>query len=200
MRTTMLILMAAAALASAAASPAAAEHLVIDPGGGSRIVFTSKAPLESFDGHTDQVGGWLEFDPDDLGGPLEFEVAVDLASFDTGNRKRNGHMRDNHLETGTYPQAWFRGGTVLETTAAALAPGATVTVQMSGELDLHGVVQPVVCAADLARAANGTLTVEAAFEVKLSDHAIERPKFLVMKLADEQQVKVTLVLRPETGP
>lgn len=199
MRMTTLILLATAVLVATAASPSAAERMVIDPGGGSRIVFTSKAPLESFDGHTDQVGGWLEFDPADLGGALEFEIAVDLASFDTGNRKRNGHMRDNHLETGTYPQAWFRGGTVLETTAAALAPGATATVQMSGELDLHGVVQPVACTADLARAADGSLTVEAAFEVKLSDHSIERPKFLVMKLADEQQVKVTLVLRPEAG-
>ena len=68
------------------------------------------------------------------------------------------------------------------------------------ELDLHGVVQPLACEARLTRTTDGRLTVETAFAVKLSDHAIDRPKFLVMKLADEQQVKVTLVLRPEARP
>ena len=200
MKTATTILLAAAALVLAAATAAAAERWVVAPGDGTRIVFTSKAPLESFDGQTGQVSGWLEFDPQDLLAQPAFEIAVDLASFDTGNRKRNGHMRDNHLETGTYPRAWLRGGTVVETTAAALAPGGTATVRLACELDLHGVVKPLVCEARLARAADGTVTVEAAFEVKLSDHAIDRPRFLVLKLADEQQVKVALELRPETGP
>ncbi len=199
MKTATMILLVTAVLGLGAATVGAAERWVVAPGDGSRIVFTSKAPLESFDGHTGQVSGSLEFDPQDLRAPLTFEIAVDLASFDTGNRKRNGHMRDNHLETGTYPRAWFRGGRVLETSAATLAPGGTATVRLGGELDLHGVVQPLVCEARLDRAADGTVTVEAGFVIRLGDHAIDRPKFLVMKLADEQQVKVSLVLRPEAG-
>ncbi|MBK8164954.1 MAG: YceI family protein [bacterium] len=199
MRTTTRILLALV-LVLAALPATAAERFTVDPAGGSRIVFTSKAPLESFDGHTAAVSGWLEFDPADLRIPPRFEIAVDLASFDTGLRKRNEHMRENHFETATYPQAWFRGGRLDGATVAGLAPGASAVVQLGGELDLHGVVQPLACEARLTRATDGRLTVEAAFAVKLSDHAIDRPKFLVMKLADEQQVKVTLVLRPEAQP
>jgi polyisoprenoid-binding protein YceI len=199
LKTTTMILLTAV-LVLAVAPVAATERFAVDPDGGSRVVFTSKAPLESFDGHTGQVRGWLEFDPTDLQSPPRFEIAVDLASFDTGNRKRNGHMRDNHFETGTYPLAWLRGGGVNGASVAALAPGATAVVQLVGELDLHGVVQPLDCEVRLTRSADGRLTVESAFVVKLSDHAIDRPRFLVMKLADEQQVKVTLVMRPEVGP
>ncbi len=197
MRATSILVLA---LLLAAAPAALGARYTVDAGGGSEIVFTSKAPLESFDGRTRQVSGWLEFDPADLRGPLEFAVAVDLASFDTGNRKRNGHMRDNHLETDTYPQAWFRGGTVLEAEPPALAVGGTALVRLRGELDLHGVVRPVECPAALSRAADGTLRIEAAFAVKLSDHAIDRPQFLVLKLNDEQQVAVTLTARPEATP
>lgn len=199
MGTTTRILLALA-LVLAAVPATAAERFIVDPDGGSHIVFTSKAPLESFDGHTEAVSGWLEFDPADLRIPPRFEIAVDLASFDTGLRKRNEHMRENHFETATYPQAWFRGGSLDGASVAGLAPGASAVVQLGGELDLHGVVQPLACEARLARAADGRLTVEAVFAVKLSDHAIDRPRFLVMKLADEQQVKAILVLRPEAQP
>jgi polyisoprenoid-binding protein YceI len=200
MRRGDLIMPAVLVLLAAAAAGARAERCTVAPGQGSQIVFTSKAPLESFDGRTDQVSGHVEFDPADLTGELVFAIAVDLASFDTGNRKRNGHMRDNHLETGTYPQAWVRGGEVLAATPAALPKGGTATVRLRAELDLHGVVQPLLCEARLQRAADGAVTIAASFPVSLEAHGIQRPQFLVLKLADEQQVKVTLVARPEAAP
>jgi hypothetical protein len=43
---------------------------------------------------------------------------------------------------------------------------------------------------------DGSVMVTAGFVVKLSDHDIERPRFLVMKLADEQKVTVELTARP----
>jgi hypothetical protein len=72
-----------------------------------------------------------------------------------------------------------------------------VDLTVRGTFDLHGVSQPRDVAAEVTLEADGSLTVRAHFAVSLEDHEIKRPKFLVMKLADEQQVKVSLRAHPE---
>jgi polyisoprenoid-binding protein YceI len=186
------IVFLAAALAAVAA-PAATWRI----GQGSEVVFTSKAPMESFDGRTGHVGGHVRFDPGALVGPLDLRVEVDLASLDTGIGKRNEHMRERHLQTGIYPLAVFTGRAVTKAATAALAPGQPVAVTVEGTLDLHGVARPLTVEATVTLGPDGALRVDTAFPVKLSDHAIDRPQFLVMKLADEQQVRVQLVAAPE---
>ena len=176
----------------ALAVPAAAEVVRYEIGEGSKIVFESKAPLDSFEGRTNAVRGWFEADLEALGDSITVVVTVDLASFDTGIGKRNQHMRDNHLETDRFPEARFVGGAV---EAVRIVEGASV-VNLRGELDLHGVVLPVVYEVALRTSGDGSVMVTAGFVVKLSDHDIERPRFLVMKLADEQKVTVELTARP----
>jgi polyisoprenoid-binding protein YceI len=197
-RAARLAVLAAVLAAGTAFAGTATYHVV--PGDGTEVVFESKAPLESFEGRTAGVSGWCRFDPDDLAAGVELEIAVDLASFDTGLGKRNQHMRENHLETDRFPQAFFRGGTVNPTGAsAALAAGETSTVVLNGSLDLHGVKREAAVEVSLSRDAADGLAVAAEFIVKLSDHEIERPKFLVMKLADEQKVRVRLSLEKEAN-
>jgi polyisoprenoid-binding protein YceI len=164
---------------------------------GSEVVFTSKAPMESFDGRTDQVTGHLTCDPANLRQPVDLRMVVDLASLDTGIGLRNDHMRKNHLETDTYPEAVFTGGTVADCSAQTLAPGAPVDLTLVGTFDLHGVAREMTIPATVTMSEAGDLTVTASFQVKLSDHEIKRPKFLVMKLADEQAVTIDLALRRE---
>lgn len=192
-RTITLALTLAACWAPATVQ---AAHFEITADGESEIVFVSKAPMETFKGHTKLLTGWLDVDLDNLAGPVTLEVEVDLASFDTGKKKRNKHMRENHLETEKYPRAWFRAGTVLSSSAANLAAGQEATLIVQGTLDLHGVKKDMDCALTVGLAADGSMTVTGSFPVLLSDYAIERPKFLVMKLADEQHVEINLVARP----
>jgi len=167
---------------------------------GSEVVFTSKAPMESFDGRTSNITGHLACNPEDLAHSIDLNMVVDMASLDTGIGLRNNHMRDNHLETDTYPTAVFTGGTIVGGDASDLRPGATTHLEVQGVFDLHGVARDLVVPADVTMATDGSLTVSARFMVKLSDHEIKRPKFLVMKLADEQAVKVTLNLQREASP
>lgn len=182
-----------AVLAMAAVPTAWADTWTVADG--STVVFTSKAPMESFDGKTDKISGSITVDADDLSGELAMRMVVDLASLDTGIGLRNTHMRENHLETEDFPEAIFTGHSIIQTSAPHLAPGQSVELMVRGLFDLHGVQREMDIPATVTLAADGSLTVEAAFEVKLSDHAIKRPKFLVMKLADEQQVKVSLKTR-----
>jgi polyisoprenoid-binding protein YceI len=178
------------------ARPVAAEvtRWEIVPGDGSRVEFESKAPLESFTGRTKQVSGGCAFDTDRLVGEVTLEVKVEMASFDTGLGKRNQHMRDKHLETDRFPRSWLRGGTIKASSAARLPVGGAVSVEFVGELELHGVRRPVVCTIKLLRPTADALAATAEFPVKLADYGIKRPQVLMMKLADEQHVRVDLVL------
>ncbi len=166
-------------------------------GPGSEVVFVSRAPMETFEGQTDQVRGRVACDPQRLLAGCDLRLVVDLASLDTGIGLRNRHMRDRHLETDTYPEAVFTATEVLAASAPALMPGVPVEVTVRGELDLHGVVQPREIVATVTRTSGGGLEVVAGFPVKLSDHEIDRPGFLMMKLADEQEVRVELACQPE---
>jgi len=195
-RTAALVAAPALLLALLGAATARAADFVLAPNAGSTVGFESKAPLESFRGETRAVGGRIRADLDHLAGDAEVTVDVDLAALDTGIGLRNRHMRENHLETDRFPQAVFRGARILEARPAALAPGGACEVVVAGELDLHGVVRPLTCRAALSLSRDGVLTITADFPVRLSDHAIPRPGFLSMKLADEQRVSLRLEARP----
>lgn len=175
-----------------------AEHFVVVPGAETRIVFDSRAPMEKFQGKTGAVSGWLDADLDDLSSPVKLAITVDLASFDTGMSKRNKHMRENHFETEKFPTATFSGGQITQSTAPALAVGATVELALTGILDLHGVRHETACAVTLTRPTADSVQVTARFEVLLPDHRIKRPKFLVMKLAEDQQVTARILLQKES--
>ena len=175
---------------------AQAARYEIVTGKQSEIVFKSKAPLEKFQGKTRQLTGFFEADLDDLRGPVSLEVEVDLASFDTGKKKRNRHMCENHLETEKFPKAWFRAGEILQADKPSLASGESATLVLNGTLDLHGVKKPHDVTLQLTCRPDGSVLIRCEFKILLSDHEIDRPKFLVMKLADEQQVEIELLAKP----
>jgi len=182
-----------------AVAPAAAATYVVRPGGDTRVVFTSKAPTETFDGRTNRMEGRLDLDPGAVGDSVTVHLEVDLASLDTGSKMRNRHMRENHLETSKYPKAVFDGAAVLSPAGATLEPGRSVTFEAEGTFTVHGVSRRLRCTAEVTRqdaARGGGLAFTAAFPITLGDYDIKRPEFLFMKLAETQQVKVSAVATP----
>jgi polyisoprenoid-binding protein YceI len=186
---------AAAALAIGGPAPAATWRIVAEAEG-NLVRFESEATLESFEGKTANSWGRVTLDPTELGSHLEIEVEVDLRSLDTGIELRNRHMRENHLETDRFPTARFEGAEIVEGAGSSLAPGATRAILVEGKLDLHGVARTVRIPLELTH--DGTnLRIVSRFPVALSDHGIARPKFLVLRLGDVQQVTVDVTAVPE---
>lgn len=198
-----------AGLGLACASPAgpptadaAAELFEIAPGGKSQLVrFDSKAPAESFGGTTHTVRGTVRVDPTAIGDSLDVWVEVDLASLDTGIGMRNQHMRENHLHTDRFPVATFRGGKVTKLSKPSLAPGETATFDIAGTFDLHGVARAITVPVEMTLEAGepAALHVVTRFKVKLSDHQIPRPQFLVMKLDEVQAITFDVRAQPRTS-
>lgn len=173
-----------------------AARYTIDPDAkGNRVTFLSKAPLESFEGTTSHVSGYVVVDPTHVTGKVSLHFEVDLESLDTGKSKRNKHMRERHLETDTYPTATFSGATIVEGSAAKLVAGTLTTFDLEGDFEIHGVVRRMIVHAEVTLSTDGgheALHIVARFDVALSDYDISRPRFLFMKLNDIQKVTVEL--------
>ena len=189
--TLTLVLLLAPGLG---AGPARAAQFAIRPGGGSKVEFLSKATMESFKGKTDKVEGRIDLDPAAASESVTVHVEVDLASLDTGIRKRNQDMRENHLETAKYPKAVFDGATILAPGDARLEAGKKVRLTIEGTFAIHGVSRRLRTPVDVVfepKGSGGSIRFETAFPVSLADYNISRPQFLFLKLADVQQVTVT---------
>ena len=173
----------------------AVRYEIGDDASGNRVTFLSKAPLETFEGKTSQISGYVVLDPTHVAGKVTLHFEVDLASLDTGKSKRNAHMRERHLETDTYPTATFDGATVIEGSAPALVAGTPITFEVEGDFEIHGVKRRTLVHAEVTLSTDGereALNIVARFDVALSEHEISRPKFLFMKLNDIQKVTVEL--------
>lgn len=186
--------LALAVLALLPAAGARAAVFTVKPGKDCKVVFTSKAPTETFQGKTDRMAGTLTLNPSAVGDSITVHLEVDLASLDTGKKMRNEHMREEHLETDKYPKAVFDGAAVLSPAGAKLEPGKTTPFQIEGTFALHGVSRRLRCPAEATftpGAQGGRIAFRATFSVALPDYQIKRPEFLFLKLAEVQEVEVS---------
>lgn len=179
------------ALLLAFGTPAAAATFAVHPGGDTKVVFTSKAPTETFEGKTNRMDGTLQLDPATVGDSVTVHLEVDLASLDTGSKLRNAHMRERHLETDKFPKAVFDGAAVVGGAGAKLEPGKPAAFQCEGTFSIHGVSRRLRCEAQATLLAPGKLAFVATFPITLSDYDIKRPEMLFLKLAETQQVRVS---------
>ena len=181
-----------------------AQEFQVDQSRDRLVRFTSRASIEEFDGVTDRIDGYVLLDgatlgPATGGDDTEFHLEVDLASLDTGIGLRNRHMRDNYLEVAKFPYATFSGHIVrTEETASG-----DYRVTAVGGFTVHGVERPreLTCRVTPMSAA---YHVVCAFEVLLTDHQIEIPKVMFLKLANEIRLEldftVAAAARAGDGP
>lgn len=193
MRTLKLAMLVLPALLALAPREAPGAEYLVKPGGQTKVVFVSTAPMEKFEGKTSKMEGRIAVDPAKLGDSVTVHLEVDMASLDTGLAKRNQHMRENHLETAKYPKAIFDGATVSHAPGIALASGQPTGFDAEGTFTLHGVSRRILVHIDATYRpgqGGGTIEFHTEFPVTLGDYKISRPEFLFMKLAETQDVRV----------
>lgn len=184
----------AAALVMSGAAAGSAQELQVDQSRDRSVRFISRASIEEFDGVTDRIDGYVllggaSLGPDTGGDDTEFHFEVDLASLDTGIGLRNRHMRDNYLEVGKFPYAIF-SGRILDTQET---PSGDYRVTASGAFTVHGIARPreLTCRVTPMGAA---YRVVCGFEVLLTDHEIEIPKVMFLKLANEIRLELDFTI------
>lgn len=193
-RTFLAPLLTASVLVVGLATPSGAARFDLEPGSTTDTVyFRSTASLEFIEGKSTAIDGGFEFDPDSPDTPVAGLLRVDLRTLKTGIGLRDEHMRDRHLETDTYPYAFFEltriDGIAFPLVQRTLLPGTA-----QGWFYIHGVKRQIDADIEcrFGRGEGGTMSldVRATFVINLEDYKIKRPKALFLKLAETIEVEV----------
>jgi polyisoprenoid-binding protein YceI len=119
-------------------SPLRADEFTVDPSHTSVIFGISHLGYSFTYGRFNKVSGEFTLDPAKPDA-ASFTLAIDAASIDTNDAKRDDHLRGpDFLNTGEFPVISFKSNKV----AVEKKDDATIYV-VSGELTMHGVTKPV---------------------------------------------------------
>lgn len=194
-----LLLMAGLAIAG----PAASQEYVVDLEAPREVKFISQTTLEGFEGVTDRIDGYVYLGEGTTSADLapgarltgsSLYLEVDLASIDTGIGLRNRHMREEYLETDDFPFATFEGVIA----AVGEHPDGGLRITSPGTFSAHGIGQTRTIDCQVQASGDG-YRVGCAFMVSLSDHQIEVPRVMFLKLAEEVRVEIDFSLKPASG-
>jgi len=195
-------LLAAALLISAAplfAEGPAARTFALTEDGKNYATFESEATLETIKGTTTKVSGTVVADPSNPSA-ASATINVELSGLDTGISMRNEHLRGpKFLDAEKFPTATFKTTSV--TAPKSIAPNQPTEITMTGDFTLHGVTKRITVPARVVFIPENELTKSSRgpgdwihgsvnFALKLTDYSITVPEKLMMKVANEVNVKV----------
>lgn len=175
-----------AALALSAAAPDA-HTLSVDPAA-STIRFHVSHKLHPIDARSSAIEGKAVIAAD---GRVIAMVRVPVATFDSGDANRDANVRET-VEASRFPHVVLKGVTSL---TVPVAHGKPVSASLKGELDFHGVKQPIEVPLSVEFAPDGSAHAVAKLKVSLDAHRVQRPSLLFIKVDDECVVDVDLTLR-----
>jgi polyisoprenoid-binding protein YceI len=130
---------------------------------------------------------------DDEGNPLKCSnFAVDLRTLETDESRRDNFLRENTLESETYPFATFVLASV-EGLDGPIEDGETVTAQLVGDLSIHGVTKSTTWEAEITRDGE-ILTGTASHTFLIADYDMEKPIVgPVVSIEDEIELRIDIV-------
>jgi polyisoprenoid-binding protein YceI len=154
------------------------------------VRFISDAPLEDFEGVTENIDGYLYWEGEDTLGTNEIYFEVDLNTVDTGIGLRNRHMRENYLHTDEYPKTYFKG----KLTKISSMQNDMQKVIANGVMFIHGIEQKKSVEAQLIPQEQGYKIITK-FIVALPDYDIEVPQLMFMKINEDIQLELEFYLK-----
>ncbi len=145
--------------------------------------FKSETEWETIEGIAEGFSGKVNLST------KEILVTMSVSTWATPNRLQTSHMHDNYLETDKFPEAKFEGK------INQLEPN-TGKVNVSGKLTLHGITKEYKDIVGLwKQIEKGKSQYDTEFSILLSDHKIEIPSLVIIKLNNEIKLKVRLYLK-----
>lgn len=150
------------------------------------VVFVSDAKIETFEGKTSKIDGYLNLKDNTNLYEAELYFEVDLNSVDTGIGLRNRHMREEYLHTDKFQFATFTG----KINEVKKINDNIFDVKVSGEMNIHGVTRKSTISGKIEFQSNGELNITSNFSVKLPDYKIEVPKMMFLKISED--IKLSL--------
>jgi polyisoprenoid-binding protein YceI len=136
-------------------------------------------------GRTDRITGSITIEGSgDTTSVTAGSLSVDTTSISSDKSMRDNRLRNEGLQTDSFPTATFSLTAPVAIPAAALA-GTASDVTLTGDLTLHGVTKAVSIPAK-AQLVNGVISVAGSLGFPLSDYSITAPNIggFIVSIAD----------------
>jgi polyisoprenoid-binding protein YceI len=164
-RTLLASLVTATLLAMLAPAARAADNYQIDPVHSVIIFRIGHMNVGVFYGRFNNPTGTFAFDEQD---PTKsnFQAQVKAADFDSGNEKRDQHVRGpDFLSAKEFPTVTFK--------STSVKPAGSNRYEVAGELTMHGVTKPVKTTLEKIGSDGKRIGFEGTMDVKRSDFGIQ---------------------------
>jgi len=147
-------------------------------------------------GKTNQVAGEVAINPHDLSQVKFGVIQVNARTLTTDDGRRNQMIRNRILSTDQYEFITFSPTEVTGLSGGG-AVGQTYTFQVSGDLTIRDVTQPVTFQVTLQAESDSRLTGSASAKIKRTDFNINIPSVpFVANVGDEFTLELDFVLAP----
>lgn len=169
-----------------AAGAAEAQNRFIDRNG--KASFFSSAPMEDIEAHNHQAVSILDIKTG------EVVASMLMRSFDFKKALMQEHFNENYVESHKYPKATFKGK-VLNIDQVDLTRSGKYTLDVEGEMTIHGVTRSIRVQADM-EVENGALHAQVVFPLRVKDYDIEIPRLVIKNIAEVVEVTVSFHYKP----
>ena len=121
------------------------------------------------------------------------EITVDMTGLKSDADVRDESVRRKIFHTDEYPESTF---TVTEPVDLSAVPddGSMGSVELTGEMTIHGTTQPVTQTFNVARSGE-QLLVAADLPIHRADYGVETPELVAAKIAEDGEINVRLDMR-----
>jgi len=183
--------MLAVGLSGLTSDPAQAQRVAATVDSTASVVhYTGTAPLHSWRGTSRSVEGTVVLRPD-RPDRSRAVIRVPVASFNSGNDRRDRGMRDV-TEADEHPYVTFRGTDFSPVAWGRGASGYGGKWSVTGELTFHGRTHPLTDTVSVA-VSGDSVRARAQFAVSLSQYEVERPGFMGFTVGDTIRVDARIV-------
>ena len=140
-------------------------------------------------GRSSAISASLEFDGSAI---TAVDVEVDMTQLRSDQSRRDGALRQQAIETNTYPTSSFALTEPIPLDGVP-AEGETISVTAVGDLTLHGVTRQVEIQLE-GQLTDGLVVVIASIEIVFADYDIEKPRAgIVISVEDRGIMEFQLV-------
>ena len=150
--------------------------------------FFSSAPMEDIEAHNNQVVSIFDVKTG------EIAASMLMRSFNFRKALMEEHFNETYIESNKYPKATFKGK-VNNIQHFDVSKSGKYTLDITGDLTLHGVTKAVSMKADVV-VENGLVKAKAVFPLLVKDFNIEVPSLVRNNIAEKVEVTVSFNYQP----
>ena len=156
-----------------------------------RVSFFSTSIIENIEAHNSAAAAVFDLSTSQVA------FSIPVKEFVFKRTLMQEHFNENYMESEKYPRATFTGR-FSGTNATVLGTAGAHTVQVEGDITLHGVTHHITAPGTL-ELKNGQLLASALFSVAPSDYNIQIPLLVRENIAKIVDIRVALTCNPIGG-